>query len=54
MKLFFTLFPSIMYHNTSKYIIAVSFLYSMESTLYVFLPDSVVLPCGHGLDLFNM
>ena len=25
----------------------------MESTLYVFLPDSVFLPCGHGLNFDN-
>ena len=37
-----SLFPSI----------ALSFLFSpcMESTLFVFLPGGIFLPCGHGLD----
>ena len=29
--------------------IAVSFLYMVESNLYVLLPGDVFLPCGHGL-----
>ena len=34
----------------SKYFVPLPFPPCMESTLYIFLPDGVFLPCDHGLD----
>ena len=37
----------------SEYFVPLSFPFCMESTLYVFLPDGVFLPCDHGLDVLH-
>ena len=34
----------------SEYYVSLPFLFCMESTLCVFLPDGIFLPCHHGLD----
>ena len=35
----------------AEYFVTLPFPLCMESTLYVFLPDGVFLPCDHGLNL---
>ena len=35
----------------SKFFVPLPFHFCMESTLHVFLPDGVFLPCNHELDL---
>ena len=37
----------------SEYYISLLFPFCMESTLYVFLPDCVFLPCNHGLNFLH-
>ena len=38
----------------SRVYVPLLFPFWMESTLYVFLPDSVFLPCYHGLDFQSL
>ena len=38
----------------STYDVPLSLFFCMESTLYVFFPDGVFLPCDHGLDFAIM